>query len=185
MSMTPRVARSRHHSRRASTGKSAPATPYPEADFVQCETLLRRKPGHDLQNDRYKKASAIAAEREVRRLLTARVGGWLEWAIGWMDFRDEDEVDEDEDDQDDQNPQRINHIDDSDEVTAPSMNLLKTDEAHDLEILPALSLPVPTPGMRHQTGTGTGTETGSWTGDHDIWWSDAKWLFGVARRVAW
>lgn len=30
-------------------------------------------------------------EGEVRRLIAVRVGGWVDWLVGWMDFRADDE----------------------------------------------------------------------------------------------
>ena len=33
-------------------------------------------------------------EGEVRRLIGGRVGGWVDWLVGWMDFRDDGEGEE-------------------------------------------------------------------------------------------
>ena len=63
---------------------------YPAADFVQREPLLQHERGFDINEIRNEKAAAINAESEVRNLLMARMGGWLEWAVRWMDFRDDD-----------------------------------------------------------------------------------------------
>ena len=59
---------------------------------------------NDVRNE---KAAAINAESEVRNLLMVRMGGWLEWAVGWMDFRDGD-GDGDGDDDDEHGDYEVN-----------------------------------------------------------------------------
>ena len=39
----------------------------------------------------------LVDEGEMRKLILGRVGGWVDWMVGWMDFRgsrEEDEVDD-------------------------------------------------------------------------------------------
>lgn len=36
-------------------------------------------------------------EGEMRKIVMGRVGGWVDWAVGWMDFRDQGDYNEGED----------------------------------------------------------------------------------------
>jgi len=38
----------------------------------------------------------VVDEGEMRRVVMGRVGGWVDWAVGWMDFRGEGEGEEEE-----------------------------------------------------------------------------------------
>ena len=42
----------------------------------------------------------LVDEGEMRRIVMGRVGGWVDWAVGWMDFRGEREGDGEGDDED-------------------------------------------------------------------------------------
>lgn len=248
---TPRAGRSRHHSRRSSISKSAP-TSCSATDFIQHEPLLEHEPEPDLNDVPNEKAAAMAAESEVQNLLMARVGGWLEWAVGWMDFRDDDSDDDDDNDDNEfngdinaANDNRLSAIasrfdknehgqiqrgvDFRERMEAPRapldvMNIgegpamkykikittadseskldswdLNGDESgpgHGAILHAGIPLPSPTypkvsspletavtAGARTEAGTRAGS--GNWAGVHDVWWGDAKWLFGVAGRDAW
>jgi hypothetical protein len=45
----------------------------------------------------------IEDDGEMKRLVWGRVGGWVDWAVGWMDFREDiEEEDEDDDEEEEQ-----------------------------------------------------------------------------------
>lgn len=203
------------------------------------EPLLQHEPGFDLNDGRNNRAAAATAESEVQHLLMARVGGWLEWAVGWMDFRDDDDDDVHDDgngDYDAGNNNRLSGIvsaahdnehrqiwqgvDHRDGIEAPSATLdemniregmatkskTKTTTAVSQSELDSgcrngdetgsrdgamldVGIPLPPPTYPQQlsllgAGAGAGTGAGNWNGVQDVWWGDAKWLFSVARRVA-
>lgn len=103
-------------------------------------------------------------EGEMRKIVMGRVGGWVDWAVGWMDFRGEGEDEGDsgegpfEDDEEGNIVQKTaeNHPkeSDSDEIGA---------EIGEGILAGALS-PPPTP-----AGDGV--------------WTDTKWLLGVASKL--
>jgi hypothetical protein len=183
--------------------------------------------------------AAAAAENEIRRLHMARAGGWLEWAIGWMDFRDDDdEPNENENtnpDNDlsgastpyqnetgdtqpptwDENKNTIKSTtksaslhnpntsstkptprpginqhglrgEDTEEIESSKEEKTEKEEEEEEEVegldteIPPLSPLPPSPLGMVETKTGKG----DWDGNRDLWWGDAKWLFGVACRLA-
>lgn len=175
--------------------------------------MLQHEPSLGLKDGTYSSAATAVAESEVRRLLMARVGGWLEWAVGWMDFRDDDDEDdfEDEDVSNDgflsatatalHNPDNQNRQG----ITEMSIREVETAQPN-----PATASTISRNGPDGENADQTESRNGvladrgaaspspppppppppssssSWTGGvPDIWWGDAKWLFAVAGRVAW
>lgn len=105
-------------------------------------------------------------EREMKRVIVGRVGGWVDWAVGWMDVRGEDpDEDEDEDeDKDERNEEGHEDRLDVNEVARRLQDRSSRDDAsNDGEKLDLDSLPPP--------------DEGGWVGD-------ARWLFGLARNIA-
>ena len=110
-------------------------------------------------------------EGEMKRVVMGRVGGWVDWAVGWMDFRGEGE---EEGDVDEAEADRAANDEDGEAVTKGELDLVelqkrlrkkkrKDDEA--------------------ETG-GEGLKTMSSAPEQAGVWSDAKWLLGVATKVA-
>lgn len=207
---------------------------YPAADFVQREQLLFHGPGFDLNDVRIEKDASIKAESEVQNLLMARMGGWLEWAVGWMDFHDDDSDDDDNDYEVNENSHvgnnnrlstiasGVHHDEDHhiqrefdfrEGMEAPrailgvmnnredtAMNIKTKSEFYSEDRdrnetrLGDVGIPLPPatyPQVSSLVETGAGAvagpeaRAGNWAGVHDVWWGDAKWLFGVAGRVVW
>lgn len=234
---TPRAVRSRHHSRRSSASKSAPAT-YEGADFVQRESVLQQDPDFDLNDARNERAAAMNAESEIQNLLMERVGGWLEWVVGWMDFRDDDDDCDDYEVNETLNagnskslPAKASEAHDHKyrqirrniyfregiKETSVDLDRMKTsgdtpmevkiestvvseskldiehqdrDDIRSEKIGTPLSAPTfPQVSSLLDSGAeaeaGIEARAGNWAGDHDVWWGDTKWLFGVAGKVAW
>lgn len=173
--------------------------------------MLQHESSIGLKDDSYSSADTSVAEIEVRRLLMARVDGWLEWAVGWMDFRDDDNDDEDDVEDDDaasdagqtsvtvtvtataphdpdnQSQQGITEMSIGEETARPNSATIT-------------ATTVSESGPDGLNADKTESQNGAlspppppppppsslWTGGvPDIWWGDAKWLFSVAGRVAW
>ena len=103
-------------------------------------------------------------EREMRKVVMGRIGGWVDWAVGWMDVRGDGEVDQEADDGEGPNVSTEVGGLDVEEIRRRLHdrtlleNGLDDVEKIDLEGLPPLG-------------------EGGWAGD-------AQWLFGLARRIA-
>ncbi|KAL9013858.1 MAG: hypothetical protein Q9180_008982, partial [Flavoplaca navasiana] len=112
-----------------------------EPDFVNLDERDREE--HDDVVD-------LVDEGEMRKLVLGRVGGWVDWMVGWMDFRglrDDDEVDDkvEEEDQKNENEERS-----------------PLDGGGKGEMIKGLSIPAPAP----DEGGGV--------------WEDARWLVKIA-----
>ena len=54
----------------------------------------------DLDEEDEEEGDVLVDEGQVKRLLRARLGGWMDWAVGWMDFGvDEQQEDDDEEEE--------------------------------------------------------------------------------------
>ena len=103
-------------------------------------------------------------EREMKRVIVGRVGGWVDWAVGWMDVRAED-LDEDEDgDEDERNEEGNEDRLDVKEVARRLQDRASQDDASN-------------DGEKLDQGQSPPPDEGGWVGD-------AKWLFGVVRNIA-
>lgn len=115
-------------------------------------------------------------EGEMKRVVLGRVGGWIDWAVGWMDFRGEE--DEDEEEEDDRGASEnggaaMDGIDGGDIVKG---------ELDPIELQKRL---------RRKKKWDAEAEVGG-EGKMDVssapeqagWWTDARWLVGVASKVA-
>ncbi|KAL6714888.1 hypothetical protein ACLMJK_007148 [Lecanora helva] len=109
----------------------------------------------------------IVDESEMKKVVMSRVGGWVDWAVGWMDMRDGEGDDEDDDDDDDNkegNAQEAkNPKHDLDPVELEKRLQKKKEQNEESE-----ERGVPAP----PKGEGAGA------------WSDAKWLLRVATMAA-
>lgn len=103
-------------------------------------------------------------EGEMRKIVMGRVGGWVDWAVGWMDFRAEDE-DEGEGD-------KARLGDDEEEKLMqkkPEIQHRERDlDRRGVEMGEPL-LVGPPPPLPPQAGDGM--------------WTDTKWLLGVASKI--
>jgi hypothetical protein len=93
-------------------------------------------------------------EDEVKKLVVGRMGGWVDWAVGWMDFR------EDED-----------HSDGMSEVHDESISITSLEERSKHEQVLLQSVPT----MKDNA------EVPPAPVKADSIFSDAAWLLGVAR----
>ena len=104
-------------------------------------------------------------EGEMKKVVMGRVGGWVDWAVGWMDFRGEGE-EEGEDDGVEEREGGSKEGPDPVELQKRLRRRKKRDE--ELEGADGEKSFVRPPPEDGQAGT----------------WSDAKWLLGVATKVA-
>lgn len=102
-------------------------------------------------------------EGEMRKIVMGRVGGWVDWAVGWMDFRgEEDEGDAGEDPLEDngkgslvqKKSEKQHKEQESDEIGAETEGGM------------LIGAPPPPPPL---AGDGV--------------WTDTKWLLGVASKI--
>lgn len=109
-------------------------------------------------------------EGEMRRVVLGRVGGWVDWAVGWMDMRGEGEGDGDGDVNEDED-QGDGEVDDDGvrgELDLVELQKrLRRKKRRDEEAEGGTN-GVDKPPEGEQAGV----------------WSDAKWLLGVATKVA-
>lgn len=168
--------------------------------------MLPQEAEFDLNDFRNERAAAINTETEVQNLLRARVGGWLEWVVGWMDFRDDDNDDNDNDYEIHEHLNvglkirestpikvKINPISTFSErkldIEDQDGDKIKSEHTDNPPLAPAYSLVSSSieTGIEVEAKTKAEIEarTANWAGVHDIWWGDAKWLLGVAGKVAW
>lgn len=108
-------------------------------------------------------------EGEMKRVVMGRVGGWVDWAVGWMDFRGEGDEERDADEadggvkgDDGENIMR-GELDPVELQKRLRKKKMKDDEA--------------------ETGS-EGTNTMSSAPEQAGVWGDAKWLLGVATKAA-
>lgn len=98
-------------------------------------------------------------EGEMRKVVMGRVGGWVDWAVGWMDMRGEDVED------DGGSEGGVGGTKGEVDPVELQKRLRKKKRDEELE--------------GGTSGVGKPPE-----GDQAGVWSDAKWLLGVARKVA-
>jgi len=101
-------------------------------------------------------------EGEMRKVVMGRVGGWVDWAVGWMDMRGED-VD-----------------DDGDEGAGEEGVAGTKGELDPVELQKRLRRKK----RDEELEGGTSAVGKPPEGEQAGVWSDAKWLLGVAKKVA-
>lgn len=110
-------------------------------------------------------------EGEMKRVVMGRVGGWIDWAVGWMEFRGEGE---EEGDADEAAGAAGEEVDGGEGIVRGELDpvelqrRLRRKKRMDDEA---------------ETG-GEGTNTMGSAPEQAGVWSDAKWLLGVATKVA-
>ncbi len=109
-------------------------------------------------------------EGEMRRVVLGRVGGWVDWAVGWMEFRGDGEEEEDAGEDDGgvkgEGGEAVIVRGELDPVELQKR--LRKKKRRDDEV---------------ETGS-EGTDTLSSAPEQAGVWGDAKWLLGVATKVA-
>ena len=105
-------------------------------------------------------------EGEMKKVVMGRVGGWVDWAVGWMDFRGEGEEEGEDDNVEEGGEGESKEGPDPVELQKRLRRKKKRDE--ELEVGDGDGGVVRPPPEDGQAGT----------------WSDAKWLLGVATKVA-
>lgn len=116
---------------------------------------------------------AAMDEGEMKRIVMGRVGGWVDWAVGWMDFRGEG--DDEEDDEVDSGSGKDGYKEESERVdewwpqrTKESVtNNSKVDGGMEKEKIEALGKDTSRPSSKGVRSS----------------WTDAKWLLGVASSI--
>lgn len=103
-------------------------------------------------------------EGEMRRLVMGRFGGTIDWAVGWMDFRGEGE-DEEEDAGVDQENRMKGELDPVELQKRLCKKKRRDDEATCGNNAKGLVRPPP-------------------EGNQASVWNDAKWLLGLATKIA-
>ena len=151
-----RGSRSRLQSRRGSMG-GVPEMNEEEVvvpDFVDVDEEDGEEDGEEVD------------EGEMKKVVMGRVGGWVDWAVGWMDFRGDGEGGEGDEDEDETREAENKGGPDPVELQKRLRKKKKRDE--ELESVGSEKGSVKPPPEDGQAGT----------------WSDAKWLLDVATKVA-
>lgn len=105
-------------------------------------------------------------EGEMRRVVMGRVGGWVDWAVGWMDMRAEgDDADDEDDAQAADSTQSRGELD-----PVELQKRLRRKKKQDAETVSGTSDTMLTPAPPD--------------GEKANVWSDAKWLLSVATKAA-
>jgi len=102
-------------------------------------------------------------EGEMRKVVMGRVGGWVDWAVGWMDMRVEDG--DDDDGEEGGSEDGLGGVRGELDPMELQKRLRRKKRDEDVE-------------------GGTGGVDMPPEGEHAGVWSDARWLLGVARKVA-
>ena len=102
-------------------------------------------------------------EGEMNRVVMGRIGGWVDWAVGWMDVRGDESLEDEEDAGEETEGQVTGGAIDIGEIER-RLALREAEDGIDGDGEEAVEIGPP-PGE------------GGWVGD-------AKWLFGVAKRIA-
>ena len=117
----------------------------------------------------------VVDEGEMRRIVKGRIGGWVDWAVGWMDFRGEDGEGEEEGGDEEEQGDEFGEGQGDGKEALDVMELqkrLRRKKRRDEEV---------------EDGDGSSGEPGIVTpppqGEDVGVWSDAKWLLGVATKV--
>ena len=102
-------------------------------------------------------------EGEMRKIVMGRVGGWVDWAVGWMDFRGED-------DEGDAGEAPLKDDDEGDLLQKKAEKQHKEQESDEIgaEMGEGMLVGVPPP-PPPLAGDGV--------------WTDTKWLLGVASKI--
>ena len=132
-------------------------------------------------------------EGEMRRIVMGRIGGWVDWAVGWMDMRDLGEDEDDDDDNHDHNEDQ-HRQEDGEGVEHRKAIIHRNDTQYGavststkgnmdpVELQKRLRRRNDRDGDEekgaHQIGVPAPPPDG-----HAGVWSDTKWLLGVARRA--
>lgn len=126
----------------------------------------------DVEDDEEEEGEEVD-EGEMRRVVMGRVGDWVDWAVGWMDFRGEGE---EEDEEEEGNPDAVEEVHgegvvkgELDPVELQKRLRRKKRKDEEVEI-----------GGR---GEGMDNTVGSAPERAGVW-SDAKWLLSVAAKAA-
>lgn len=120
-------------------------------------------------------------EGEMRRVVMGKVGGWVDWAVGWMDFRDNigdgEEAEEDEKDE-------MVEVEGKDIVAAIDRKAIAEERRR--RKIRVGGGKGEGEGGRDEKAEGKGIEKGVGVtapeGDVGIW-GDARWLLDVAKKI--
>lgn len=152
---------SRASSRRGSVGVERGAI-HIEPDFVIPEREIL---GSELLPD--------VDEGEMRKIVMGRVGGWIDWAVGWIDLESFDENESDiepgeieEGREENSHGERVERKPEWKHDKRPAPEILKGEEGTNRDIKGIFRDDISDPLLPGEGG-----------------WSDAKWLLGVAGSI--
>lgn len=117
-------------------------------------------------------------EGEMRKVVMGRVGGWVDWAVGWMDMRGEGEEggEDDEEGMEDGG---------EDEEVREGGDVLVKGGLDPVELQKRLRRKKKRDEELESGGEGKGVGVGVGAPPEQAGvWSDAKWLIGVATKAA-
>ncbi|KAL9125582.1 MAG: hypothetical protein Q9217_005232 [Psora testacea] len=107
-------------------------------------------------------------EGEMKKVVMGRIGGWVDWAVGWMDFRvEEEEEDEDRSDRVEQThePQNDKGLDVEEVKRRLELKKRRLEGANEDDADGGVSVPLPPEGQEASLV------------------NDAKWLLRVASKI--
>lgn len=103
---------------------------------------------------------------EMRKVVMGRVGGWVDWAVGWMDMRTEGDEADDDDELEGENGAQVKGKLDPVELQKRLRRKKKQDAEAESGTSDTLFTSAPPDGEKAGV------------------WSDAKWLLSVATKAA-
>ena len=106
----------------------------------------------------------VLDEGEMRRVVMGRARGWVDWAVGWMDFRGEEEEDGSENEEEDEGGRGDTDAGDSGMGRGRKKKTERSDVGNADDAGQAVAGPAP-----------DGPQSGML--------ADARWLLGVATKI--
>lgn len=122
-------------------------------------------------------------EGEMKRVVMGRVGGWVDWAVGWMDFRGEGEEEGDVDAGADAGGGAVKEEEEEEGGGGKEGGASSRGEVDPVELQKRLRKKKKRWDDEAERGS-RGTNFMSSAPEQAGVWSDAKWLLGVATKVA-
>lgn len=126
----------------------------------------------DVEEEEEEEGGEEVDEGEMKRVVMGRVGGWVDWAVGWMDFRGEGEDGEEEEEEEEGDPEVVEEVrgegvvkGELDPVELQKRLRRKKRKDEEVEI----------GGMDNTVGSAP---------ERAGVWSDARWLLRVAAKAA-
>lgn len=158
-------AQSRAQSRRGSTGDGMRSEP----DVLE-EDIMPDFVNAEEEEEGEEEEGEDVDEGEMKRVVLGRVGGWVDWAVGWMDFRTEEDEEEEGGE-----GEGAAEVEDKEAVVKGELD--------PVELQKRLRRKKKRGSEVEETGS-EGVSIVSGAPEQAGFWSDARWLLGVASKVA-